>query len=152
MSRAVAVLLSTALPIALAAHVVACAGAPGNDSYDPPTEVQFTWDTVNPATVRITPNGIVTWTNTSEESRGFVVFPASIAASFSCGDLRPYFLKTGSSYQSQPLTTYDSERVKLPCPLKPGTYPYQIVLVGAAEDEISMEDPERTLQAVIIVE
>ena len=148
MSRATSVVLCSVLAL----NLLWCAG-PGPGNYIPPTEVQITWEALSPEAVQIAADGNVTWINNSDESRAFVIFPAAIAASFTCADLRPYFLQTEDGYRSLPLTSYESERVELPCPLKPGTYDYEIWLMGAGEGGIASGDAGRTmLRGKIVVD
>jgi len=127
MSRASATRVSC---VAAAALLVACSsslgGAPGAGAYREPVIVQFSYAAVNPETVRIPADGNLTWQNMAPDTRGFVVFPASIASAFRCADLRPYFLRMESVYRSLPLTDEESERVQLPCALAPGSYDYEI--------------------------
>jgi len=85
---------------------------------------------VSPEVVRIQAAGNVPWQNTAEDAWALVVFPASIAASFRCKDLRPYFTRSEDVYRSQPLTNPETERVQLPCALTPGSYDYEIWLMG----------------------
>jgi hypothetical protein len=140
--------------VAAAALLVACAGASrwlGPDVE--PTLVQFTYRAVNPQTVRIPPDGNVTWENAAPDTIGFVVLATNIAPSFRCTDLHPYFEKKETVYRSLPLTDEESERVQLPCPLAPGSYDYEIWLIGTGFGEFSADrEPQQILRAKIVVE
>jgi hypothetical protein len=138
------------------AFAVSCSGLPGRtpDTGGPREHavVQFTESAVAPETVRITPDGNVNWVSTAAEYTGFVVFPASVASSFTCDDLRPDFSKIPEGYRSLPLTDYASERVELPCPLVPGSYDYEIWLIGAGLGQAyDGYRPERKLRGQIVV-
>jgi hypothetical protein len=62
-------------------------------------------------------------------------------------------VKRANVYRSLPLTDEESERVQLPCPLAPGSYDYEIWLVGAGLGEvIDARRPEQILRAKIVVE
>jgi len=107
---------------------------------------------LTPETVRVGQDGIVEWANISNESKGYVVIPAAIRSSFTCDELRPYFRADGPVYRSLPLTSFESETVRLPCPLEPGTYAYEVVVVGAGLGEASATGPEHTLKGTIVVD
>jgi len=150
--------LAAVLCVAAAAQLaVSCSspsgGAPGAGQVGS-TVVQFSYGAVNPETVRIPAGGILTWVNLAPDTRGFVVFPASIASRFSCADLQPYFSKIENDYRSLPITDEASERVELPCRLAPGSYDYEIWLMGSGfGDEIDDGGkPEQVLRAKIVVE
>ncbi len=152
MSRAT---LAAVACVAAATLLVACStlgGAPGVGKAGSAV-VEFSYEAVNPGTVRIAADGNVTWVNIAPDTRGFVVFPASIASSFRCADLRPYFSKIASVYRSQPITGTESERVELPCALAPGTYDYEIWVVGAGfGGQYDADGPQQILRAKIVVE
>jgi hypothetical protein len=122
------------------------AGEAGN------TVVNFSYRAVDPETVRIAAGGNVRWVNLAPETRGYVVFPASIAPRFSCADLQPYFERAGNVYLSRPIIGMQSERVELPCPLAPGTYDYEIWLMGSGVGTEFNVKPEQILRAKIVVE
>ena len=143
--------------VALAALGVACAGGsnPLAGPYVEPALVQFNYLELTPETVRIAPGGNVTWENNAEETRGYVVFPASIASAFRCTDLRPYFERAGDVYRSNELLTdEESERVQLPCSLAPGSYDYEIWLFGYGFGKGFNPEggPEKRLTGKIVVE
>jgi hypothetical protein len=140
-----------------AALLVSCSntsgGPPGAGGYREPSVVQFSYQAVIPETVRIPADGNLTWVNTAADTSGTVVFPASIAASFRCPDLRPYFSKAADVYRSLPITDTQSERVQLPCRLAPGTYDYEIWLRGSGfGEESDAARPDQILRARIVVE
>jgi hypothetical protein len=140
----------------VAAVLASCSSPPGGAPAGLSGEqavVQFSYAAVEPQTVRIAVDGSVTWMNIAQDTRGFVVFPASIASSFRCEDLHPYFSRTAAGYRSLPITAVESERVELPCALAPGTYDYEIWLMGAGfGTEFGAGEPERILRAKIVVE
>jgi len=143
--------------VAAAALLVACSGpsgrSPAAEAADLPTVVQFTYDAVNPATVRITAKGNVTWVNQASDTRAYIVFPAGIASSFRCADLGPYFTRTPAGYQSLPITGMQTETVRLPCPLASGSYDYEIWLTGAGFGEaVDATKPQQVLRAKLVVE
>jgi hypothetical protein len=115
--------------------------------------VQFSFDTLNPKTVHISADGNITWVNLAADSKGFVVFPASIASSFSCGEqLEPYFRKIEGGFQSLPISSVEPNRVQLPCRLAPGSYQYEIAIMGSGLGETAETDAERKLVGTIVVE
>jgi hypothetical protein len=144
----------SAIPIAavtLAALLVSCATTSGSGGSLGPAVVQFSYDSVSPETVRIAADGNVKWVNLAPDSRGFVVFPATITTGFTCGaNLHPYFQKTEAGYRSLPITPVESERVELPCPLKPGGYDYEIWVTGAGFGDTGR--PEQKLRGKIVVQ
>jgi len=143
--------------VAAVAFLVSCSSpsgrSPGSEGDDLPTVVRFSYDAVNPATVRISADGNVTWVNEASDTRAYVVFPVSIASSFRCADLEPYFTRTPAGYQSPPITGMQSDRVELPCPLAPGSYDYEIWLSGAGfGEELDDVHPQQVLKAKLVVE
>jgi len=143
--------------VAAAALLSSCSstsgGAPGAGEYREPTVVQFSYQAVNPETVRIAADGNVTWVNLAPETAAFVVFPASIAANFRCSELRPYFSRTENVYRSLPVTGMESDRVRLPCSLAPGSYDYEIWITGSGlGEEFDPGAPQQILRAKIVVE
>ena len=114
--------------------------------------VQFTQASVHPSIARVLPGGNVAWINYADTFVGAVVFPASIKESFTCTELRPLFSKVAAGYKSIPITGAGGENVTLPCPLKPGTYDYQIYLGGGGDGSLGIDNPEQTLPAKIVVE
>jgi hypothetical protein len=138
---------------AVVAHLVACATQSASVAADEPTLVSFSEDSLSPATVHIATNGNVSWENHAEDTQGYVVFPATIAEGFTCGgNLAPYFQRTETGYQSLPLTTFASERVELPCPLRPGTYDYEVWILDAGFAKTTPEGDARKLRGRIVVE
>ncbi len=146
---------NTVCCVVAAALLVACSGASGllGGPYVEPALVQFSYEAVKPETVQITASGNVTWENMAPDTRGFVIFPASIASAFRCADLHPYFVRMESVYRSLPLTDEESERVQLPCALAPGSYDYEIWLMGSGFGvDFGDGKPEQILRAKIVVE
>jgi hypothetical protein len=149
--------IGTLVRVAVALLVVSCASpsgrSPGTEGEAEPTVVRFSYDGVKPATVRISADGNLTWVNEASDTRAYVVFPAGTASSFTCDSLVAYFTRTPAGYQSLPITSMESETVKLPCPLAPGSYDYEIWLVGVGLDETSDDaTPQQVLRAKIVVE
>jgi hypothetical protein len=136
----------------LALSLVSCATGSGSDPGRAHAVVQFSYAAVKPETVRIPTDGTVTWINVAADSRGVIVFPASTSSGSTCGEnLRPDFQEVSGAYQSRPIEHFESAPVQLPCPLEPGTYPYEIWLRGTGLGETIVEGPERKLRATIVV-
>jgi hypothetical protein len=129
-------------------------GVAGAGRSGQPDVVQFSYRAVEPETVRIPADGSVTGVNAAQDTRAFVVFRASIASSFRCADLRAYFSKIADNvHRSLPITQTESDHVQLPCSLEPGTYDYEIWLVGSGfGTEGDADRPEQILRAKIVVE
>jgi len=143
--------------VAAATLLVSCSspsgGASGAAEARQQAVVHFSYQAVDPETVRIPADGNVTWVNMAPDTRAFVVFPASIASAFGCKDLHPYFSRTANVYRSLPITGMQSERVQLPCSLAPGSYAYEIWLTGSGfGEESAADEPEQILRATIVVE
>lgn len=124
------------------------------DEAVPPVRVQFSYQAVNPETVSIPANGNVKWENEALDVVAFVIFPANIASSFGCKDLHPYLTRLEDGrYRSPPITGVVSETAKLPCSLAPGSYDYQIWLMGQGFGEEGVSaDPQQVLRAKIVVQ
>jgi len=90
--------------------------------------VQFTDMTIHPSTAQITSGGTVVWVNYAATSAGVVFFPEASTKGFTCTDPRPIFSQVAGGWQSQVLPVNGLENVTLPCPMKPGTYPYELLL------------------------
>lgn len=118
------------------------------------TRVEFSYQAVTPETVTIAPGGNVTWENTALDVVGFVIFPGSISQHLACTDYRPYLTKlTDGRFRSPPLANGVSERAQLPCALAPGSYDYEIWLMGegfgiSGGDVIT---PQQVLRAKLVV-
>ncbi len=137
---------------ALAAQLAACAATTGSGTVDGAAVVQFSYESLRPETVRIPAKGSVTWVNLASDSQGFVLFPASAAAAFSCGEPRDsHFQRTAAGYQSRAISSFESEPVALPCPLSPGVYDYEVWIMGTGFGETGA-GPERKLNGKIVVE
>lgn len=116
--------------------------------------VQFNEGWVHPSVARLLPEGNLAWVNLADNLVAAVVFPKSIKESFTCTELRPLFFEVSAGYQSIQVTGEEGENVTLPCPLKPGSYDYQIYLSDeAGSDRYSaIDNPTVTLPAKIVVE
>jgi hypothetical protein len=157
MSKLLAILVSSA---ATSAFLLACTSVDTfvEQAYDAgaATPVQFNFDAVTPQTVTIPSGGNVTWLNNGLDVVGFVIFPHSIAGKFSCTDLYPYLtLLEDGNYRSPPITGVVSEHAKLPCALAPGSYDYEIWLMGQGfGDEAApgrSVGPQKVLRGTLIV-
>lgn len=137
----------------LAAPLFACAATSGSIEADEPTVVRFSYDSVTPQTARITGHGNVSWVNAAGDSTAFVVLPESMAAAFACEKgSEAGFHRTADGYQSDPLTSFESEGVELPCPPAPGTYDYEVWIMGRGFGETDELEPEQRLPARLVVE
>ena len=70
-------------------------------------------------------------------------------------DLRPYLTKLEDGrYRSVPITGGVSETAKLPCSLAPGSYDYEIWLMGEGfgEEGNGTAVPQQVLRAKIVVQ
>lgn len=137
--------------LALATHLVSCAATSGQGQHGN-TLVQFSFEGLNPQTVRIAADGNVNWVNQTVDTQGFVVLPPATASAFTCTDLGPYFHKTAAGYQSLPITSYESQTVQLPCPLRPGRYPYQVWIMDSGLARTAAAGPGRMLSGTLVVE
>lgn len=138
--------------------LVACASVDSfvkqADEASAPVVVHFNYDAVEPATVTIPSDGNVMWINDSLDDIAFVIFPSRIAASLRCTELRPYLTKLQDGrYRSPPLTGTVTERAQLPCTLAPGTYDYQVWLMGNGFGFEGAESvkPQKALRATLVV-
>ncbi|MDE0884454.1 MAG: hypothetical protein OSB70_02855 [Myxococcota bacterium] len=92
------------------------------------------------------PKNSVVWTNWSS-SVASIHFPASIADAFVCDELRPLFVHSGDTVESV-TTVGDNESLSTPCPLKPGTYTYEVWL---SQSQAQRENPQLKLTGQIVV-
>ena len=139
--------LSVALPLA------SCAAGSGPYASGEPTIVRFSYEKLEPATVRIATGGNVAWVSLAADSSGYILFPATSASGFPCGEkLGPDFQRTPAGFQSRAITGLESERVELPCAPRPGSYPYEIWLMGTGLGETVASRPELKLRGTIVVE
>ena len=140
-------------PVALAIPFLACSSTPDFGGSGQNAIVNFSFYGVSPKTVRIPANGNITWVNEAPDSSGFVVLPASIAQSFSCGEnLEPYFRKVEGGFQSLPISSFEPRHVELPCPLARGSYDYEIAITNTGRAQTGEPRPERKLRGTIVVE
>ena len=151
-------LLATISCVASAALLGACASAESMwkdaEAASSATRVEFTYEAVMPQTVTIAPDGNVEWLNTALDVVGFVIFPGSIAEHLRCTDFRPYLTRLSDGrFRSPPLANGVTERAQLPCALAPGSYDYEIWLMGEGFG-ISGGDvirPQQVLRAKLVV-
>jgi len=116
--------------------------------------VQFTDMTLHPSIAQVTEGGTVSWVNYASMYDGSIVFSDEVAAAFTCSELRPNWMKSGTGYQSIPITIRgESNDLEIPCPLKPGAYEYEIWLFSPGIGGIGdMDEPQSRMQGKIIVE
>jgi len=115
----------------------------------PDVEVQFSDTALDPAVARVQAGGNVVWLNEDSTYAAAVFLPAAMKDGFTCSDLRPGFSEVAGGYLSQPIAG-DTERVELPCPLKPGSYAYELILY---EPNLGGPDnPARKLPGSIVVD
>ena len=110
--------------------------------------VQFTDSYLHPSHAQILEGGTVSWANYAANLTGSVSFPPSIRASFACVDLRPNWEQDASGIRSIPITGLVDD-LELPCPLKPGTYSYELLLFDRLSDAYN---PQLTLPGKITVQ
>lgn len=115
--------------------------------------VQFTDMSLHPSIAQVVEGGTVSWVNYASMYQGSIVFSDAVAAAFTCSELRPNWMKTGTGYQSVPITMGGArDDLELPCPLKPGEYEYEIWLFSdGMGGPGSMDNPQSRLQGKIIV-
>ena len=116
--------------------------------------VQFTDMSLHPSTAQVEAGGTVSWVNYGPMDEGSVVFSDDVAKAFTCSELRPNWMKTGTGYQSIPITMGGAANdLEIPCPLKPGEYEYEIWLFSSGMGgPAGMDDPQSRMQGKIIVE
>ena len=142
-----------AASLALAVIASSCASTTHSGGSGRNAIVHFSFDELSPQTVRIPADGNVHWVNEAVESRGFVVFPASIGRAFRCGEeLGPYFRKVEGGFRSLPIDSYEPRRVQLPCPLAPGRYDYEVVITNTNRGQTAESGAGRKLVGTIVVE
>lgn len=142
--------------VALALAVGGCAQPSWQqqDTTDKPrihVMIRFDDTTIQPDVARIKAGGTVSWVTYTTEYHGSVVLPPGVRQDLHC-DVRPDFMEiSGGGLQSIPIGG-DDDDLDLPCPLKPGTYDYQIFLQGAGGLGQGLQNPEVTMKGSIIVE
>jgi hypothetical protein len=116
--------------------------------------VQFTDDHLHPSTAQLLEGGTVSWVNYASLYSGSIVFSDAVAAAFTCKELRPNWMKTGTGYQSIPISMGGaSDDLQIPCPLKPGEYDYEVWLFSNPPGGFGgMENPQSQLSGKIIVQ
>ena len=116
--------------------------------------VQFTDMSLHPSIAQVLEGGTLSWVNYGSMYQGSIVFSDEVAAAFTCSELRPNWMKTGTGYQSIPISMGGATNdLQTPCPLKPGEYEYEIWLFrGGMGGPGAMGDPQSRMQGKIIVE
>ena len=153
MSRIFAtLLLSLGLPALAAAETPTWEQHPSKNKPRKHVMVQFTDMSLHPSIAQVLEGGTLSWVNYGSMYQGSIVFSDEVAAAFTCSELRPNWSKTGTGYQSIPVTPGGaSNDLEIPCPLKPGEYEYEIRLFTVG-DLGGMENPQSRMQGKIIVE
>jgi hypothetical protein len=115
--------------------------------------VQFTDMSLHPSIAQVLEGGTVSWVNYASMYQGSIVFSDEVAAAFTCTDLRPNWMKTGTGYHSIPIPMGGAMNdLETPCPLKPGEYEYEIWLFSSMMGGPSgMDDPQSRMQGKIVV-
>jgi hypothetical protein len=145
---------SSLLATSLVTLLSLCCAAPTTTPTPPQQHamVEFSFDSLSPASVKLTAGGNVEFVNRGEDMTGVVVLPAETAAGLACGErVGPMFRKTDAGLASLPIDDADESRVQLPCSLAPGTYSYEIWIFGAGLGEV-VEGALKKLPGKIIVE
>jgi hypothetical protein len=152
--------------IRIIATLMLCVGLPALAAAETPTwkqhpsknkprkhvMVQFTDASLHPSIAQVLEGGTLSWVNYGSMYQGSIVFSDEVAAAFTCSELRPNWSKTGTGYQSIPITMGGATNdLEIPCPLKPGEYEYEIWLFSGGGFG-GMENPQSRMQGKIIVE
>ena len=136
----------------------ACSSTPSHDS--PGTRnaprhhvmVQIMDSYVHPATAEVTAGGTISWATYATEHASAILFPADIKQALSCSDLRPNWNEVAAGIQSLTLSSSSMrDDIELPCPLKPGSYDYKVLLFQPL-DGGGMFNPDYTLTGKIVVQ
>jgi hypothetical protein len=158
-SRRIAALLlclGMGLPALAAAELPTWKQHPSKNKPRKHVMVQFTDMSLHPSIAQVLEGGTVSWVNYGSMYQGSIVFSDEVAAAFTCSELRPDWSKTGTGYQSIPITMGGaSNDLEIPCPLKPGEYEYEIWLFSGGDmggGFAGMDDPQSRMQGKIIVE
>jgi plastocyanin len=151
-SRTIAtLLLCLALPALAAAETPTWQQHPSKNKPRKHVMVQFTDMSLHPSVAQVLAGGTLSWVNYGSMNQGSIVFSDEVAAAFTCPDLRPNWSKTGSGYQSIPITMGGATNdLEIPCPLRPGEYEYEIWLFSGGGMG-GMDDPQSRMQGKIIV-
>ena len=115
--------------------------------------VQFTDMSLHPSIAQVEAGGTVSWVNYGSMYEGSIVFSDDVAKAFTCSELRPNWMKTGTGYQSIPITMGGAANdLEVPCPLKPGEYEYEIWLFSSGMGgPAGMDNPQSRMQGKIVV-
>jgi hypothetical protein len=154
MSRIIAtLLLCLGLPALAAAETPTWEQHPSKNKPRKHVMVQFTDMSLHPSIAQVVEGGTVSWVNYASMYEGSIVFSEEVAAAFTCSDLRPNWMKTGTGYQSIPITKGGAmDDLEIPCPLKPGEYEYEIWLFSSTMGgPAGMDNPQSRMQGKIIV-
>ena len=137
------------------AALAACAGTPERTAdgkrTNKPREnmvIQINDMSLSPQVTRVIgAKNSIAWTNYSTNYYATVHFPASVKDGFTCTELRPDFVLNGPSIESIEAFGANEDLVT-PCPMKPGTYPFQVYLFSR---QANRENPQLTLEGSIEV-
>ena len=114
-----------------------CASSSGKPAGPQPLHknivIQINQFHVRPEIAKVPAEGnSIAWTNWTD-SLAMVVFPAEVADAFTCDEVRPDFVVNGPHLESI-AAVGDNEDLVTPCPLKPGTYDYQVYIFQSPGD------------------
>jgi plastocyanin len=157
MSRMITVLLlCLGLPALAAGETPTWEQHPSKNKPRKHVMVQFSDMSLHPSIAQVVEGGTVSWVNYASMYEGSIVFSDEVATAFTCSDLRPNWMKTGTGYQSIPITMGGAANdLEIPCALKPGEYEYEIWLFTAGRMGAGfggMDNPQSRMQGKIIVE
>ena len=148
-------LLCLGLPALAAAEMPTWEQHPSKNKPREHVMVQFADLSLHPSIAQVLQGGTVSWVNYGSMYEGSIIFSDEVAAAFTCSDLSPNWMKSGTGYQSIPITREGATNdLEIPCPLKPGGYEYEIWLfpegrMGAGFG--GMDNPQSRLQGKTIV-
>jgi hypothetical protein len=143
------------LLLSLGLSALACAGTPTSEQQ--PTRnkarshvmVQFTDMSLHPSIAQVVEGGTVSWVNYASTYEGSVVFSDEVASTAFACDLRPNWMKTGTGYQSVPITMGGaSNDLETPCALRSGEYEYEIWLF---QGRGTIDNPDSRISGKIVV-
>ena len=154
MTRMIAtLLLCLGLPALAAGETPTWEQHPSKNKPRKDVMVQFSDMSLHPSIAQVLQGGTVSWVNYGSMYEGSIIFSDEVAAAFTCSDLSPNWMKSGTGYQSIPITMIGATNdLEIPCPLKPGEYEYEIWLFPATMGGPGgMDDPQSRMQGKIIV-
>jgi plastocyanin len=147
-------LLCLGLPALAAAETPTWERPPTRNQARKHVMVQFTDMSLHPSSAQVVQGGTVSWVNYASMYEGSIVSSEEVAWAFTCSDLRPNWMKTGTGYRSIPITMGGAtDDLEMPCPLKPGAYEYEFWLFSKTmgNDPGAMDDPRSRMQGKVVV-